>query len=292
MKYLKNSLIILSIIILLIGFAEAKPSYELKINANSFYVSSVVDVNAKIFNDSDQNVFILTVLTNPNQSSGSKSLQINAGEEETINLFNLNIDESYENGDYHLETQLVYLDEISPTIHEIISSKSLSFSVSGAPENFTVKVQACRDEKCKFNEKIFNFGDLVHLNYTSNLENIKVESILIYPSNREEKIELPKNIELYEEGKYTLKVTASSEGFNTTTDEYIFAVTNIDQTALEEIRFEENLSDFNKNSNNIQPKVAPINSINITIILGVLFAILIIAIIAQSIKWSKERQNQ
>jgi len=88
---------------------------------------------------------------------------------------------------------------------EIITNPSFSFDI-------------------ELDKKIFVKNENIYLDYSSDVENIDITAILIYPNEKTQQLTLPTSIKAEQIGTYELEVTASKEGYKTINKKIQFGV--------------------------------------------------------------------
>ena len=91
---------------------------------------------------------------------------------------------------------------------------SKNFSIVTTP-GFNFSVLVCKDQLCIKKSKIFVKNQKIYLDYSSEVKNISINANLTYPDKTIKQLTLPTSIKAEQTGTYTLKVTASKEGYKT-----------------------------------------------------------------------------
>lgn len=115
------------------------------------------------------------------------------------------IDESVEP-----QTCTAYVQIINP----LRQKKEKKFDIKTRP-SFDIQILFCKDKKCEQKTKIFKSGEILYLNYQSDIKNIKVTSELSLPDGSKTKLILPAFLKLNQEGKYTFLSITALMGYKT-----------------------------------------------------------------------------
>jgi len=85
-------------------------------------------------------------------------------------------------------------------------------------------VSTCKDSLCKTESKIFLQNENIYFSYVSNVDNPILSASLTYPDKTTKQISIPGTITASQVGTYTIKATASKQGYKTVTETMQFGV--------------------------------------------------------------------
>ncbi|MFZ1971164.1 MAG: hypothetical protein WAU65_03235 [Candidatus Nanoarchaeia archaeon] len=134
-------------------------------------------------------------------------------------------------------------DEISPQkcnaaviiITPTESFQNMSFLIATDP-GFNFNINTCKDSLCTEPSRIFTRGEIVYLNYTSNVANPTLSTLLTLPDNSTEESLLPGSVIVNQTGAYDLAVNASVPRYKNSSLDIVFDVIsqepNIPYTSL------------------------------------------------------------
>lgn len=91
-------------------------------------------------------------------------------------------------------------------------------------KSFKIKNLESFSFNIELDKKIFTQNEEINIDYSSDVENPSLVSILTYPDKTTQQITLPTSIQADQIGTYILDVTASKEGYKTITKKEQFAV--------------------------------------------------------------------
>ncbi len=152
-------------------------------------------------------------------------VDLKAGEEKEIQ-FSLYVIETMPTGEYRVTS--AFLEE-----EVVIEEATCSFQVTGTSKTMDIELLTCRNPSCDNQATLFYEGEAVYFNYISSVEDLSTEAILILPNDTQEQIEMPSSYSPRDSGTYTLRVTASKEGYKTLTKETEFGVLEEEINVLE-----------------------------------------------------------
>jgi len=96
----------------------------------------------------------------------------------------------------------------------LLNSSNKTFQIQNIPAMLDISIDVCKDENCKSRSMTFIKDENIYLNYESSISNPSVFGTLTLPDKTTQQITLPTNILGIQLGTYTVKVTASKEGYN------------------------------------------------------------------------------
>jgi len=137
------------------------------------------------------------------------SIKLNPNEKKEIELYNFSIDETFNEGDYLLSIRVIS--------HNSTEESTKKFKIIGTLKELPINLKICKDLSCSESEKIFSQNETIYLDYSSEVKNISINANLTYPDKTIKQLILPTSIRAEQTGTYTLKVTASKEGYKTKT---------------------------------------------------------------------------
>lgn len=152
-------------------------------------------------------------------------VDVKAGQEKEIQ-FSLYVIETMPAGEYQVISG--FLEE-EDTIEEV----TCFFEVTGTLKTIDIELLTCRNQSCDNQATLFCKGEIVYLNYLSSVEGLSKEATLILPNDTQKQIEMPSSYSPKGPGTYTLRVTASKEGYKTLTKEIEFGVLEEEIKVLE-----------------------------------------------------------
>ncbi|MBT3303976.1 hypothetical protein HN592_01905 [Candidatus Woesearchaeota archaeon] len=92
--------------------------------------------------------------------------------------------------------------------------------------SFDFNIKLCTSESCEVESKSHLKGGEVYFDYFAMVSEPLITASLTYPDSSIKSITLPSSINAKQLGTYTLKVTASKDGFKTVTDEEQFVISD------------------------------------------------------------------
>lgn len=134
------------------------------------------------------------------------------------------------NGSLQPQTCIARIQIIHP--YKITSEKA--FRINGIP-NIPIDLFVCKDSSCNEKSKTFNAEENVYLAYRSDLSNINLDVKLTYPDGNIENINLPYTKKFNQVGTYSLEITASKEGYATTSRKEEFGILEKNSIITKEI---------------------------------------------------------
>ena len=208
MKFLGSFLIF----ILALPLTSAQ-ELELGINKYTFEPGENINITANISNPLPQELVFISILSYEGKSNFSpraKSFIVSKFEEKTIKLYFIEVKDYFPSGKYSVIASLVQNENL-------LVSKNLTFEITNTKPSFEFEVMTCRDKDCSNKSKVFVKGESIYLDYVSKVSTPEVNATLSYPDKTIKQLTLPTSIKAEQTGTYTLKVTASKEGYKTKT---------------------------------------------------------------------------
>lgn len=196
--------------ILALPLASAQ-ELELYINKHTFEPGDKINVTANILNPLPQELIFRSILFYEGKGDFPPRLQsfmVNKFEEKTIELYSIEVKDSFPSGKYSVIASLVQNGNV-------LTSKNLTFEIINTKPDFEFEILTCRDRDCFNKSKVFVRGEFIYLDYISEISNPKINATLSYPDGSKEQISLPISIRPQQIGTYTLNVKVSKEGYRT-----------------------------------------------------------------------------
>lgn len=224
---------ILLVAILLAIFPVVCSAQEITVTTDKdiYYPGDEILIINKVKNTAD----IATGLTIETRVSGvgftyyptvmRSGIDLRAGQEEEIQ-FSLYVIDTMPAGQYQVTS--TFLDEEVP-----IEEATCVFEVTGTLRIIDLELLTCRNQSCDNQATLFYKGEVVYLNYMSSVEGLSTEATLTLPNETQRQIEMPSSYSPKRSGTYTLRVTASKEGYKTLTKEVEFGVLDEEIRVLE-----------------------------------------------------------
>jgi len=201
------------------------------LSVQSVFASEInisLDINHEIFEPGDQFIaklilknnlafgyttIIESIIENEDRSYVNLlpplSIKLNSNEKKEIELYNFSIDETFNKGDYLLSIRVIS--------HNSTEESTKKFQIIGTLKELPINLKICKDLSCSESEKIFFQNENIYLDYSSEVKNISINANLTYPDKTLKQLTLPTSIRAEQTGTYTLKITASKEGYKTKT---------------------------------------------------------------------------
>lgn len=122
----------------------------------------------------------------------------------------------YEGKYYSMELQ----DFIEPqkciagikTIEPFQKTKEASFNIVANP-TLDLEILFCKDNKCNQKSRVYKIGEIIFLDYKTNILEIKSEAIITTSDDSIKKINLPGNYEFKQKGIYDIKVISQADNY-------------------------------------------------------------------------------
>ena len=92
------------------------------------------------------------------------------------------------------------------------------------PPSFKFRILTCQDQDCDEIKNVFVLGEIIYLDYDSEVVEPEAEGVLTLPDDTIKQITLPGLIEAEQIGTYDLEITASKENYKTFTKKTQFGV--------------------------------------------------------------------
>lgn len=130
------------------------------------------------------------------------------GEEKNMELYDFLIDDNMVSDRYTFEIRVLFN-------RQEVTKRSFDFDIISVKE-FSFNIE--------LDKKIFTQNEEINIDYSSEVENPLLVSVLTYPDKTTQQIILPFSFTAEQIGTYTLDITASKEGYKTITKKEQFAV--------------------------------------------------------------------
>jgi predicted nucleic acid binding AN1-type Zn finger protein len=108
------------------------------------------------------------------------------------------------------QTCTAYIQIISPTAQRL----EKNFRIITSP-SFEFELMTCKDPSCTEKAKIFAQNQNIYLDYESDVSGLSVSVTLTKPDKSTSQLTLPTTIKANQVGTYTVKATASKQGYKT-----------------------------------------------------------------------------
>lgn len=207
----------LLVLALLISFLISTPlcsahEFELKLNKHVYDPGDIIIVTAGIRNTESRLVqlAVSAVLRDLEMQSPPMPIyyqvELQAGENETVTLYEITVDESLYSGEYVVDATLI---ENDVGVYE----DETSFTIQGLPKDMNVEILLCKDSSYTEKSLVFIKGENIYINYTSEPPNPMITATLTFPDNSENALTFPLHMKAEDVGSYTLHFTASKKGY-------------------------------------------------------------------------------
>lgn len=219
--FLKTPMLYVLFVILLCSVASAEVSIDVSA-PNSFSIGERVYFDYTLSSDVDVDLdytagVYCEEIRQPLLEVRSESLTANSPI--TLRVYDVLVSES-------MDFQLchAYVETLDP----VSISEEREFTIHVSPhdvtESFDFSLKICKDALCSFKSLIFLPQEELHIKYSSNENNINVETFLTYPDGTKSFITLPFKTDNLQPGTYSVESTASKVGFITRSQNYDFIV--------------------------------------------------------------------
>ena len=301
-QYIKITLV--SVLSLCFLFSDFNNQHLLKANAqdNSFSIS--IDV-ADIFYAGEQIEFSYTIAsTSQVDFKYIAGVKCENSPEALLEIQEASVSpEAPVSGTY----QYLQVDDLTDTttceaivdiIEPFTQTESKPFNVMSKSE-IVVEVFSCKDQDCATKATTFVKGEKVYLSYSSEIADLSVTTTLTDPDDKTSDISLPYEFTPSLVGSYTVKLTATKEGYADKSVETLFGVIEEHPAIKSESICNSNGScDGDEDSKNCpqdcQKEEAPSkNNNNLYLILGICGSTIILAVVIYFLnkKNGKPRKN-
>jgi len=204
------------IFIFSLPFVNAKISINIDIK-ESFVLNEKIYFNYSIISDSSTEITFIPYVDCP-------KAPLPPMKEETINL---TANELYSNvytgtvvEDFiESQTCTAYIQIINP----VTQRQGKAFEIDTNP-SFGFELFICKNQGCLEKSKTFIQNEEIYLDYESDVTGLSISATLTKPDKSTKQISLPTSIKADQVGTYTVKVTASKEGYKTAEETVQFAV--------------------------------------------------------------------
>ncbi len=200
-------LVILIVMFLSLNLISATITIDIDIK-ESFGLDEIIGFDYTIKSDVD-----ITVQYSPTFTCGEFQFSPVLIEKELIK--NIAYQEYYEGTNTNIFDGQISCNAALEIIGPVYVFESKNFVVNALP-TLMFNMDVCKDLMCSEKSKIFVQGEEVYLNYESDVENLLIDVKLITPTNRTESLTLPISIKAEQVGTYELQITASKEGYKST----------------------------------------------------------------------------
>lgn len=176
-----------------------------------------------------------------------------------------------------------------------LDSEIKKIEISGTDKVLDLVLESYNAKKAKTN--VFVKGEMVYLDYGSEISSVDIDAILVYPDGTEKKVSLPASIETVQTGTYELMIVASKTGYETITRKINFAVVDEKETKISSVSVcnSNNVCDNNENYK-ICPQDCKPNIItrysNCLIIILVIIALVLIYVLKKGKKKVPKRKKR
>jgi hypothetical protein len=205
--------------LLLVLFLSSVPScsaHELKLESSKdvYSLGDNILVTVEVRNTEDHpiEVAVSAVLKDLEMRSPPMPIyyqvELQAGENETITIYEIPVDEGLYSGEYVVEASLI---EGGVEVYE----DEINFTVQGLPEDMDVEVLVCKDSTYAEKSLVFIKGEDIYINYVSDPPGPVMTATLTFPDNSQNPLTFPFHMKAEDVGNYTLHFTASKEGYRT-----------------------------------------------------------------------------
>jgi hypothetical protein len=217
---------LLSLLVLSCAFwpeAARAVGFSLQTAEQVYRPGDTIVVTAELYNDYESEVHVgLECLLTSQRKLGadrpvSYPVALRAGESRTVTLFEIYVTEDFPSDEYTVAVGLVQDGVVG-------EETEITFLVQDTLEEMVVAVQVCKDGEREQESRVFVQGDDIYMSYESPVDGIEVVGTISFSDGPEEAIVLPTVLRAAEAGSYSLRVTASREGYKTSSERIDFSV--------------------------------------------------------------------
>jgi hypothetical protein len=207
------SLVAIIIFLLFVSKVNAQ-NITLSLDKNIYYPNETVTYLVSIKNEELTKVnfriisYFISDDPSVEQIASSSLVEINPKQTENIN-FSFPVYDDTPSGKY--EARIAIYKNL-----QLVSNTSKVFEIANTKKIIDINLKVCEDENCNRIKKIFLKNQNVYLDYNSKISEISVYTELTMPDKSTKEISLPTSIKADQIGTYSLKVTATKEGYKTT----------------------------------------------------------------------------
>lgn len=212
------------VVLLLSGIPSTNAHYLLIRNTASIYQpGDTINITANVSNTKNEAVNLILeanlqdIRGKITPYSISYPLILTSGENKTVQLFLLPVDESFYSGQY-----VVHASVIEGRFR--VCEEDSYFQVEGALDDMEVSILLSNDSTFPSQTHTFIRGETIYLDLHSSANDCVVTASLLFPDNSSRSVIFPMSITAEQDGIYTLLVNASAKGYRNTSGIEYFAV--------------------------------------------------------------------